>query len=131
MGLTDLGYKGERWTWTNKWICVHNLKKRIYRIFVNRKWLYQFPFHPVKHLDIAFFSYKPRLLSHCTDFGRYQSEDRQFRFEPYWLTETEFVDIVAQSWSKSMLALGLWTIFLTVLIFLNIDISVDTLNCQK
>ncbi|KAK6123881.1 hypothetical protein DH2020_042372 [Rehmannia glutinosa] len=49
-GLTDLGFSGPRFTWTNMQHGDNNIQERLDRALANDVWISQFPYYRVTHL---------------------------------------------------------------------------------
>lgn len=100
-GLHDLGFVGERFTFSNKRRGTAETKVRLDRAVVNRDWKRIFP---DANLRVGFANasdHCPIILS--TDAAKtHESRPVQsFRFEPMWLRDNTFNDKVKEAWESS------------------------------
>lgn len=70
------------------------------RYFVTVDWLDQFPDVTVQHLSFYGFDHNPLLLS----TGSSHPHSHQFKFDPEWLKNEEFVNLVIKWWQEFTLS---------------------------
>jgi hypothetical protein len=95
--LGDLGFKGSKFTWSNKRGAGAFIKERLDRALANPGWCRRFPEVEVHVLPICCSEHKPlwTLLASPPKVGRKRSS---FRYEACWNLEAECVDIVKAAW---------------------------------
>ncbi|PON56647.1 Endonuclease/exonuclease/phosphatase [Trema orientale] len=89
-------------TWTNKRDGLANIQEQLDRYVYNDEWRTLFPNASVKHLDFFLSDHRPVVLSISKQTLSYGSGERPFRLEPFWVNETDFNDVVQQSWQNSV-----------------------------
>ncbi|KAL8543246.1 hypothetical protein ACS0TY_003964 [Phlomoides rotata] len=85
-GLQDLGFEGNRFTWTNKQAGVRNIQQRLDR---------------VRHLTCLLSDHCPLCI--CWEGlsrSKRRKKVRPFRFETFWLRENGCSDIVSGCWDQ-------------------------------
>lgn len=95
LGLIDLGFNGNPFTWNNKRTGLRNIQQRIDRGVANSDWLTLFPHASITHLPIISSDHAPLLLNTSTD----NHNPKPFRFEDMWLDDKACFDIVHQGWN--------------------------------
>lgn len=95
-GLTDLGYKGEKFTCeksrgNNGWV-----QERLDRGLANNSWRNMFPMAEVQVLELATSDHLPFFLNLKKQV--FEVKERRFRFENSWVKEKDCRKIVKQSW---------------------------------
>lgn len=101
--LIDMGFIGPRFTWTNN-RSTNPIYQRLDRGWSNVEWVNMFPNYSLSHL--------PRLTSdHCPILLNLEQNVRAtgpkpFRFEPMWILDKHFLDIVDQAWPKYTLLIS-------------------------
>lgn len=91
--LIDLGFSGQRFTWSNK-RTTHNklILECLNKFYANENWLHLFPDSNVLRLPHIHFDYCPLLLN------LHKATTRPlptFKFETMWLNNYEFQSVVA------------------------------------
>ncbi|KAL7246982.1 hypothetical protein ACSBR2_001986 [Camellia fascicularis] len=95
--LTDLGFSGPKFTWTNSCHGLANIKERLDRALCNDPWHTFFPEAWVQHLPKINSDHCPLLIS-LIGFVPHLLR-RPFRMEAAWLTHPTFETLVQQSWN--------------------------------
>ncbi|XP_037479647.1 uncharacterized protein LOC119356771 [Triticum dicoccoides] len=98
-GFFDLGYSGPAYTWTNKRFSSKPIYERLDRCLVNPDWSELFPNTNVFNLPIIFSDHAPILIS--TD-GQYKKPRQDFKFENWWLMESDFQSHAKSVWRNSV-----------------------------
>lgn len=96
--LTDLGFSGPRFTWTNLRQTGGLIQERLDRAVANPSWRIMFPNAEVSHLPRVHSDHCPVLL----DFNprRVVGQEKPFRFETMWLSHPTFESVVIRSWEE-------------------------------
>ncbi|CAM8953707.1 unnamed protein product [Rhodiola kirilowii] len=97
-GLTDLGYKGNSYTFSNRRSGVLETRARLDRMLANYDWRKIFPNAQVSHIS-ATSSDHLILIIQCIIHARY-SKSRQFKFEPMWVMSDVFSEVVRDAWNS-------------------------------
>ncbi|KAL9688574.1 hypothetical protein QQ045_032997 [Rhodiola kirilowii] len=95
--LTDLGFNGGKYTYSNRRVGDREVKARLDRAVANRAWREMFPYAGVKHIFANSSDHTPILLS--TVKKRRATKERILRFEPMWIRHGEFKEIVRNCWN--------------------------------
>ncbi|CAM8877709.1 unnamed protein product [Rhodiola kirilowii] len=95
-GITDLGYKGAPFTFSNRREGIFEMRARLDRAFGNDQWRAMFPDVEVRHLVSSVSDHYPLLV----DFHRKRRvhKKRLFRFEPMWLRHEGYSDFINSCW---------------------------------
>lgn len=104
--MVDLGFRGCKYTWTNKRyhnrLRYHNrfslIQERLDRCMANTSWINLYPEALVTHLPKIKLDHCPMLLSliHSSQ----GSNPKPFRFEPMWCNHHTFKDLVHTCFSQ-------------------------------
>ncbi|KAL9674710.1 hypothetical protein QQ045_002909 [Rhodiola kirilowii] len=97
-GLSDLGYKGNPFTFSNRRSGAREMKARLDRMLANNAWRRVFPDAQVTHIT-ATSSDHSMILLHSRGRVR-KSVYNRFRFEPMWIRNEEVGNVVAAAWSN-------------------------------
>lgn len=95
--MIDLRFSGPRFTWSNNRPLSQLGQERIDRVFATPDWSNLYPEAHVKHLERSHSDHCPMVLS-------LQSSSnirlpRPFRFQPIWLSDLSFPDVVRDAWA--------------------------------
>ncbi|XP_042983207.1 uncharacterized protein LOC122312617 [Carya illinoinensis] len=97
--LRDLGFKGNRFTWSNRQGGSRCTNERLDRAVVNQSWLNFFPNAMVIHGVVAYSNHVPIWVSSAGE-GVPSRVKRQFRFEEMWVGEKACEDIIKSTWLR-------------------------------
>ncbi|OMO85295.1 reverse transcriptase [Corchorus capsularis] len=94
--VTDLGFKGPRFTWSNNRNLSQLIQERIDMAFANPDWRLMFSDAYVSHLPRTHSDHCPLLIS----FFKNQVEkgNKPFRFQKMWFNHLDFFPLVHSSW---------------------------------
>ncbi|KAL9660516.1 hypothetical protein QQ045_025331 [Rhodiola kirilowii] len=96
--LTDLGYDGDRFTYSNRRRGDDDVRARLERVVVNQAWRSLFPNAVVKH-SIANSSDHTPIVLFLSERAKVNKE-KIFHFEPMWLRHMDFKDRVREFWKE-------------------------------
>ncbi|XP_028081678.1 uncharacterized protein LOC114283052 [Camellia sinensis] len=95
--LTDLGFQGNAFTWSNHQKSAGNVRERLDRALATIDWQDLFPQVQVFH-EICFGSdHCPLIINYCVPSARVP---RQFKFESLWTTSPGCVAIIHSEWER-------------------------------
>jgi hypothetical protein len=99
LGMIDLDFSGNPFTWSNKRRGDQLIKERLDRGIANPKWVHLFPHFSVRHLPAQSFDHNPILLDMAhSDL----SLPRPFRFEEFWTFDATCSSVVSEAWNNSL-----------------------------
>jgi hypothetical protein len=99
LGMIDLGFSGNPFTWSNKRRDDHLIKERLDRGITNPKWVHLFPHFSVRHLPAQSSDHNPILLDTApSDL----SLPRPFRFEEFWTLDTTCDSVISKAWFNNL-----------------------------
>jgi hypothetical protein len=93
--LIDLGFVGNKFTWSNHRWGSDNIRERLDRGLANQNWVLQFPNSLINHLPATQSDHCPILISTS---GSYRNIPKPFRFEAFWTRDKSSHAIVAEAW---------------------------------
>ncbi|XP_059446389.1 uncharacterized protein LOC132177930 [Corylus avellana] len=93
--LVDLGFFGNKFTWSNHRSGKANIQERLDRGLANQQWVHLFPNAVINHLPASQSDHCPILLS--TE-GSYQNIPKPFRFEAFWTHDKSSFSVVVEAW---------------------------------
>ena len=99
-GLTDLGFIGHKFTWTNRRPGLAHTKQRLDRAIANRVWIDRFLASSVSHLFSHASDHIPILLKTMIDRQVRGRGTGGFRFEENWLLWADCEDVMTEAWTK-------------------------------
>ncbi|KAL9678842.1 hypothetical protein QQ045_016693 [Rhodiola kirilowii] len=97
--LSDIGFRGAQFTYSNKRKGVWEVKARLDRAIANGEWRQWFPTAEVWHEVSGCSDHSPLIIRWKTH--RKVSRLKLFRFEPMWLRHSEYGDVVRGMWEGS------------------------------
>lgn len=93
-GLTDIGFVGSSFTWSNNQQGASAICARLDRCFANHAWTSLYPHAQVQHLSRTLSDHAPMLLQ----FRQASTQEpRPFRFQHMWISHPSFLNAVKQS----------------------------------
>ncbi|KAK6126474.1 hypothetical protein DH2020_039779 [Rehmannia glutinosa] len=100
--LTDLGYTGNIFTWTNGQALDQNIQERLDRALATETWRDIFPKCEVEHLPRHHSDHAP-LIVHIDGADKRFTQNKKrrrklFRFESYWLERDGCTEAVKTAW---------------------------------
>nr|XP_023880677.1 uncharacterized protein LOC111993057 [Quercus suber] len=98
--LADLGFHGNKFTWTNRRPGEVHTKQRLDRVMANRDWVEKFPASSVTHLFSHAYDHLPILLKTMKDRSKQGRGARSFKFKESWLLWDDYGEVVAEAWTK-------------------------------
>ncbi|XP_042974731.1 uncharacterized protein LOC122306368 [Carya illinoinensis] len=98
--LFDLGFSGNRFTWTNNREGRHFTKERLDRACGNSKWINLFGNFTVTHLDCSQSDHNPIIVQKTGQFPS-RKRNRIFRFESAWTRQEMCEEIIKKVWQTS------------------------------
>ncbi|KAL2253120.1 UNVERIFIED_CONTAM: hypothetical protein Sindi_0106700 [Sesamum indicum] len=99
-GLTDAGFEGEPFTWTNK-----RVWRRLDRVLYSQEWADLFNSTRVSHLPRRLSDHHPLLITATRTEDKVPSS---FRFQHMWIMHHNFHDMVKQSWGAPIQGYGMY-----------------------
>ena len=93
--LVDLGFLGNKFTWSNHRFGRANIRERLDRGLANQGWVQLYPNSLINHLLASYSDHCPILLS--TE-GSYRNLPKPFRFEVFWTRDQSSHLVVAGAW---------------------------------
>ncbi|CAA0810691.1 Unknown protein [Striga hermonthica] len=99
--LDNIPFKGFPFTWNNKRKRAVNIQAHLDRFLASDDWLNLFSESWSEHLPFFSSDHKP-ILIHSEERQAHApvSKNCQVRFEPFWLKEHGYFDVVRESWSR-------------------------------
>ncbi|XP_070025625.1 uncharacterized protein [Nicotiana sylvestris] len=104
-GLSDQGFVGSRFTWCNNRRPSERIWKRLDRVFVNDQWTQRFQSCIVKHVVRTDSNHRPLLMKCHSDQKEFI---RYFRFLNFWTEQTDFLEVVQDSWNMNVIGNAMW-----------------------
>jgi ribonuclease HI len=97
-GLSDLGYRGSKFTWNNGQQNGSFIKERLDRAVANKEWCGLFKNRDIWVLPSRTSDHKPLLLSTYDKTGGSVYFQKSFKFEAHWLQDEECMQIIKNAW---------------------------------
>ncbi|XP_070004598.1 uncharacterized protein [Nicotiana sylvestris] len=104
-GLVDLGFNGQRYTWSNRRGPCSIVWKRLDRGFVNDNWLASYPATTITHLAVAGSDHLPLLMEVNV---RQEANQKYFKFLKCWVDNDTFLPLVQRTWEKEIDGHPMW-----------------------
>jgi hypothetical protein len=98
-GLSDLGFKGSKFTWSNGHQDGTYMKERLDRAVANWAWCGLFRNREVCVLPTITSDHTPLLLRTFGDNESYTRYYESFKFEAKWLADEECMGVIKEAWS--------------------------------
>uniref|UniRef100_A0A2N9HEV9 Uncharacterized protein n=1 Tax=Fagus sylvatica TaxID=28930 RepID=A0A2N9HEV9_FAGSY len=100
LSAVDLGFFGNRFTWSNKRWGRHCIRERLDRGFASVGWKLAFPKAAVYHLGALNSNHSPLLVdTNPVDYFA----PRPFRFEAVWAKDPRCFEVINKAWKKDFL----------------------------
>jgi hypothetical protein len=96
--LSDMGYKGAKFTWNNKQSDGGFIKERLDRVLGNNRWREICSDVGVQVLPSRASDHKPLLIALMTDQDEHRYVSRGFKFEVSWLLDEDYSHVVQEAW---------------------------------
>jgi hypothetical protein len=93
--LVDLGFVGNRFTWSNHRSGRANIRERLDCVLANQDWVHIFPNSLINHFLASHSDHCPILLSTT---GTYQNLSKPFQFEAFWTRDANSHSVFANAW---------------------------------
>ncbi|XP_012859003.1 PREDICTED: uncharacterized protein LOC105978134 [Erythranthe guttata] len=101
-GLSDIGWEGKIFTWTNNRKHPYTIRSRLDRVCVNGEWAVLFPNAVVRHLEHVGSDHSPILLNPQGMASRTGCRRRRpFRYEAMWASRSDCEEIVQRVWDST------------------------------
>ncbi|KAF5463963.1 hypothetical protein F2P56_014082 [Juglans regia] len=97
-GLFDLGWKGDKYTWSNKHGDETFTKERLDRAVANIRWKRMFKEGWVEVLAARCSDHRPILLYVNQKFSSERKRKRLFRYEAKWSLEEDCEEVIKRAW---------------------------------
>ena len=97
--LSDLGYSGAKFTWTNCQPDGNFIKVRLDRAVANTQWCSMFKEASVQVLAGRSSDHKPIQLNLATNLQVHGEKRRGFKFELNWTLEAGYQQVVEEAWN--------------------------------
>jgi hypothetical protein len=93
--LVDLGFVGNKFTWSNCRAGRKNIRERVDRGLANQSWVHLFPNSLMNHLPTTQSNHCPILIfTTCS----YRNLPKPFHFEALWTRDQSSHSVVALAW---------------------------------
>jgi hypothetical protein len=106
--LSDLGYRGPQFTWTNDRQVQNLTLERLDRAVGNGSWNSIFGVVDVQVLPRCFFYHNPLMLTCSYPNEVKWQKSRRFRFEASWLKHPEYPELIKQVWRVKVQGRDKW-----------------------
>lgn len=97
--LLDLGFSGNKFTWTNGREDQSLIMERLDRGIANGEWRSLFPIATVSHFPRLASDHAPILLN---TYGDQDRNPRPFRFESFWVEDKRCSEVVEKAWRQNV-----------------------------
>ena len=97
-GFLDLGFVGNRFTWSKHFTDGHFIWERLDRGVVNASWFLKFPGTIVHHLHCTSSDHMPLYMN--LSGLEIPSRNKLFSFEEMWLSDVRYGEVVEALWSS-------------------------------
>ncbi|KAL9665459.1 hypothetical protein QQ045_020879 [Rhodiola kirilowii] len=96
-GLFDLGFKGSKFTYSNRRMGSEETKCRLDRVLATAEWRRLFPYAKVVHLTTFHSDHVPLQLCLSDRVGKPKG---LFRYEVMWSRDPRFAELIREQWSS-------------------------------
>ncbi|KAH0674028.1 hypothetical protein KY284_025115 [Solanum tuberosum] len=104
-GLIDLGFSGQKFTWSNSRGIQQRVWKRLDRALVTDAWLEKMPQTTITHLPSVGSDHCPLLMEMN---AREDDHIKYFKFLNCWTDQPNFLDIVKACWDRNVKGNNMW-----------------------
>ncbi|KAH0772311.1 hypothetical protein KY290_016292 [Solanum tuberosum] len=104
-GLVDLGFNGQKYTWSNNRGIQQRIWKRLDRALVTDDWLEKMPQTTITHLPSVGSDHYPLLME---IIARKEDHIKYFKFLNCWADQPKFLDIVKACWERTVEGNSMW-----------------------
>ncbi|KAG5606153.1 hypothetical protein H5410_027645 [Solanum commersonii] len=101
----DLGFSGQKFTWSNNKGIQQRVWKRLDRALVSDAWLEKMPQTTITHLPSVQSDHCPLLMEMS---AREDDHIRYFKFLNRWTDQPNFLDIVRACWERTVEGNNMW-----------------------
>jgi hypothetical protein len=98
-GLSDLGFLGSKFTWSNGHHDDTFMKERLDRVVANQAWCGIFQNREVRIIPSITSDHNPLLLHTFEDYESHTRFYKNFKFEAKWLVDEECLGVIKEAWS--------------------------------
>jgi hypothetical protein len=105
-GLSDLGYRGSKFTWSNGHPKETFMKERLDRAVANKEWCGLFKNREVSVLPARTSDHKPLLLSIFEENAARPHFQKSFKFKAHWLADSECMEVITNAWGAGGFSAG-------------------------
>ncbi|WOK92021.1 hypothetical protein Cni_G00712 [Canna indica] len=103
IGLLDVKYQGNSFTWCNNRSGAKRIQARLDKVLINWKWFNMFGLNSVKHLNMIASDHRPILF--LAENKRFIREKKmRFVFELYWMDYEELEEVIKNNWQSDILS---------------------------
>jgi hypothetical protein len=95
--LSDLGYIGSKYTWTNCHQDGTFIKERLDQVVANKEWCELSTSCEVRVLAARTSDHKPLLLTMADIYESQISYHKSFKFEASWLADGECMNVIKEA----------------------------------
>ncbi|KAL8143992.1 hypothetical protein V2J09_017024 [Rumex salicifolius] len=99
VGLIDMGFSGQPFTWSRGSSPRDLVAKRLDRMFMNMEAFVAWPTCSIRHLPKLCSDHTP-LLFKLDPIQKFDRSRRPFRFEAVWFTHPQFHDFIRSKWNS-------------------------------
>jgi hypothetical protein len=99
-GLSDLGFLGPKFTWTNGQFGDNFIKERLDRAVANRAWCALFPNREIRVLAARTSDHNPVMVRSLDVAATTTRFHRNFKFEAHWLADEECLGVIDDAWAN-------------------------------
>lgn len=92
--LSDLGFSGNQYTWSNSRKGEHNIRERLDHFLANDAWKDLYPLFKVKHLPRYKSDHSPVVVNYDLSTETMGRRRGGFRFENIWLDHPKFLHVL-------------------------------------
>lgn len=99
--MSDLGFSGNRFTWSNGRGGAENILERLDRALASSEWKSLYPTYRVRHLPRFKSDHNPIVVD-CSkndeSWGNPRKKGKRFRFEHMWIQHPNFTNLLEKIW---------------------------------